>query len=88
MSAVREVDDDRGNDPLRDSDRRRGAAGGRYLGLAPDLTSANGEPPVELDWRAFCARYFPGRRRRYDREAVVAYGAFRSSVDVQARLEP
>jgi hypothetical protein len=65
-----------------------GDAGGRYLGLAPDLTSANGEPPVELDWRAFCARYFPGRRRRYDLEAVVAYGAFRSSVDAQARLGP
>lgn len=36
------------------------------------------------EWRAccrarlarLCARYFPGRRRRYDLEAVVAYGAF------------
>jgi hypothetical protein len=71
------LDDGRGNDPLRDGHRQRvDAAGGRYLGLAPDLTSANGEPPVELDRRAFCARYFPGLRRRYDLEAVVAYGAF------------
>jgi hypothetical protein len=71
------LDDGRGNDPLRDGHRRRvDAAGGRYLGLAHDLTSANGEPPVELDPRAFCARYFPGRRRRYDLEAVGAYGAF------------
>jgi hypothetical protein len=70
------LDDSRGNDPQRDGHRRRvDATGGRYLELAPDLTSANGEPPVELDWRTFCARYFPGRRRQYDLEAMVAYGA-------------
>jgi len=83
------LNDGRGNDPQRDVHRRRvDAADGRYLELAPDLTSASGEPRVELDWRAFCARYFPGRRRRHDLEAVVACGAFRSSVDAQARREP
>jgi hypothetical protein len=43
------------------------------------------ESPVELDWRAFCARYFPGRRRPARSRALVAYGAFRNSVDAQAR---
>jgi hypothetical protein len=57
------LDYDRGNDPLGDGHRRRvDAGGGRYLGLTPDLTSVHGEPPVELDWRAFCARYVPGGR--------------------------
>ena len=40
------------------------------------------------DWRAFCARYFPGRRRRYDLEAVVAYGAFAAALMRKPRLEP
>jgi hypothetical protein len=41
------LNDDRGNDPLRDSHRREDAAGGRYLGLAPDLTSATINPADE-----------------------------------------
>jgi hypothetical protein len=32
-------------------------------------------PPL-LDWYAFTAAYFPGRRR-HDFEALVAYGAYR-----------
>ena len=50
-----------------------------YHRRAPTMTAANGQPPVELDWRAYCARYLPGRRPRHDLEAVVAYGAYRSS---------
>ena len=41
---------------------------------APDLPAAGlGE---KLDWDAFSARYFPGRRR-HDFEAIDAYGAYR-----------
>jgi hypothetical protein len=32
--------------------------------------------PAGLDWYAFSARYFPGRRR-HDLEAVRAYGAYK-----------
>ena len=31
-----------------------------------------------LDWQAFSAKYYPGRRR-HDFEALVAYGAYRRS---------
>jgi hypothetical protein len=31
----------------------------------------------DLDWVAFRARYFPGRRPRHDFQAVVAYGAYK-----------
>lgn len=34
-----------------------------------------------LDWQGFLALYFPGRRR-HDLEALTAYGAYRSSPDV------
>ena len=30
-----------------------------------------------LEYRAYSARYFPGRRPRHDFQAVVAYGAYR-----------
>jgi hypothetical protein len=36
--------------------------------------------PDPLDWRGFCAAYFPGRRR-HDFEALIAYGAYRRSLD-------
>jgi hypothetical protein len=39
-------------------------------------TSANA--PAGLDWQAFSAAYFPGRRR-HDLEALTAYGAYRHS---------
>jgi hypothetical protein len=32
--------------------------------------------PAGLDWYAFSARYFPGRRR-HDLEALRAYGAYK-----------
>ena len=32
--------------------------------------------PAGLDWYAFSARFFPGRRR-HDLEAVRAYGAYK-----------
>ena len=45
---------------------------------APDLPGAGvGE---KLDWDAFSARYFPGRRR-HDLDAVAAYGAYRQGRD-------
>ena len=36
------------------------------------------EIPAGLDWQAFSAAYFPGRRR-HDLEALTAYGAYRRS---------
>ena len=33
--------------------------------------------PGGLDWVAFRARQFPGRRPRHDFQAVVAYGAYK-----------
>jgi hypothetical protein len=46
------------------------------------------ELPVGLDWGAFSARCFPGRRR-HDLEALTAYGAYRrlAGVDAQALRE-
>jgi hypothetical protein len=37
-----------------------------------------------LDWRSFSAAYFPGRRR-HDLEALIAYGAYSRSHEVDAR---
>jgi hypothetical protein len=34
--------------------------------------------PAGLDWEAFSAAYFPGRRR-HDLEALTAYGAYKRS---------
>jgi len=39
---------------------------------------ASSAPPDGLDWQAFSAAYFPGRRR-HDLEALTAYGAYRGS---------
>ena len=42
---------------------------------------ANGTELVPvLDWQAFCADHFPGGRR-HNLEAVVAYGAYRKSLE-------
>ena len=47
---------------------------------APDPPGAGvGE---KLDWDAFSARYFPGRRR-HDLDAVAAYGAYKQGRDWQ-----
>jgi hypothetical protein len=47
---------------------------------APALPAAGvGE---KLDWDAFSARYFPGRRR-HDLDAVAAYGAYKQGRDWQ-----
>ena len=47
---------------------------------APDLPAAGvGE---KLDWDAFSALYFPGRRR-HDLDAVAAYGAYKQGRDWQ-----
>ena len=43
------------------------------------LTSGT-EPVPVLDWQAFCAVHFPGGRR-HNLEAVVAYGAYRKSLE-------
>ena len=37
------------------------------------------EPPDALDWQAFRAAYFPGRRR-HDLAAIIAYAAYRHSL--------
>jgi hypothetical protein len=46
-------------------------------------------PAEPLEWLAFCAAYFPARRR-HDFEALVAYGAYRRSggVDTPPASEP
>jgi hypothetical protein len=45
---------------------------------APDLPASGvGE---KLDWDAFSARYFPGRRR-HDLDAIAAYGAYKQGRD-------
>ena len=36
----------------------------------------------KLDWDAFSARYFPGRKR-HDLDAVAAYGAYKQGCDWQ-----
>jgi hypothetical protein len=36
--------------------------------------------PAGLDWYAFSARYFPGRRR-HDLEAVRAYGGYKQRAE-------
>ena len=46
---------------------------------APVLPAAGCE---KLDWDAFSARYFPGRRR-HDLDAVAAYGAYKQGRDWQ-----
>jgi hypothetical protein len=38
---------------------------------------ALGERGQRLDWAAFAARFYPGRRR-HDLEAITAYGAYRN----------
>ena len=35
----------------------------------------------QLDWKAFSARFFPGRRR-HDLEVLHAYGAYRKGLPV------
>ena len=40
--------------------------------------------PDGLDWQSFSAAYFPGRRR-HDLVALIAYGAYRRSHEVDAR---
>jgi hypothetical protein len=53
---------------------------------ALDIKGADRHTTVEdgLDWQGFLSRYFPGRRR-HDLEALTAYGAYRSSRDVDER---
>jgi hypothetical protein len=55
--------------------------GGPSVADPPELsdqgTRGGGGLPVGLDWSAFSARFFPGRRR-HDLEALRAYGAYRN----------
>ena len=44
---------------------------------------ASAHIPEDLDWQAFFATYFPGRRR-HDLEALTAYCAYRSAQEVDA----
>lgn len=53
-------------------------SGRDYAPSAPVFPAAGvGE---KLDWDAFSARYFPGRRR-HDLDAVAAYGAYKQGRD-------
>lgn len=38
-----------------------------------------------LDWESFSSAHFPGRRR-HDLEALIAYGAYRRSHELDARF--
>ena len=42
------------------------------------VVTRGAQAPAGLDWQAFSAAYFPGRRR-HDLEALTAYGAYRRS---------
>jgi hypothetical protein len=42
------------------------------------IVTTSAHAPAGLDWQAFSAAYFPGRRR-HDLEALTAYGAYRRS---------
>ena len=44
----------------------------------PDGSAQDATVQHDLDWHAFLARYYPGRRR-HDFEALTAYGVYRSS---------
>lgn len=52
--------------------RKLDEAGTNRTGTDP---SPESEASTDLDWDAFRARYFPGRRPRHDFQAVIAYGA-------------
>ena len=45
---------------------------------AVSVVASSAPAPDGLDWQAFSAAYFPGRRR-HDLEALTAYGAYRRS---------
>jgi hypothetical protein len=45
---------------------------------ATPIFTSSAHAPAGLDWQAFSAAYFPGRRR-HDLEALTAYGAYRRS---------
>jgi hypothetical protein len=64
-----------------ESPRKQGHFDPRYGSFdAPELAQdhmSGGESPAGLDWYAFLACYFPGRRR-HDLEALKAYEAHRS----------
>ena len=42
----------------------------------PSTDASSVDEPEGLDWRAFCAAYFPGRRR-HDLEALTGYSAYK-----------
>jgi hypothetical protein len=50
---------------------------------AGSVVQSNAQMPAGLDWSAFSAACFPGRRR-HDLEALTAYGAYRSAQEVDA----
>jgi hypothetical protein len=54
---------------------------GRDFALSAHVLPAAGVGE-KLDWDAFSARYFPGRRR-HDLDAVAAYGAYKQGRDWQ-----
>jgi hypothetical protein len=54
---------------------------GRDFAPSAPVFPAAGEGE-KLDWNAFSARYFPGRRR-HDLDAVAAYGAYKQGRDWQ-----
>jgi hypothetical protein len=51
---------------------------------AVSAVASSEEVPAGLDWQAFSAAYFPGRRR-HDLEALTAYGAYRRSRTLDER---
>jgi hypothetical protein len=45
------------------------------------------QPPAELDWMEFSARYF-SERRRHDLEALQAYGVYRKGRPTEVAAPP
>lgn len=56
--------------PVSSDARTRAPANVAFAAASTDGVSEG------LDWQAFSAAYFPGRRR-HDLEALIAYGAYR-----------
>ena len=72
----------------------RSAGSSPATGDGPPAGATGAGEPGGLDWRAFTAAYFPGRRR-HDLEALTAYSAYRRSHNAGAgssaelaRIEP
>jgi hypothetical protein len=64
-------------------EQRHSSRSDRKAPATSDGPPAGARVPGGLDWQAFTAAYFPGRRR-HDLEALTAYSAYKRSRDAGA----